>query len=188
MNKTKDMIADSFIQLLDEKAISKITVKDIVDRCSVNRNTFYYHFQDIPALCEYIWQQKIDALIQSHCRPDSPGEAVSVAVNFFTSHKTALLHIYKSLPRDVFLRYLNELALYLVGQYIETISADTPLTPQCREFVVRYYKCTMVGIFLDWLDSNMSYDLLSMALMIRDLRSESGRSMLEQLGQPTTQS
>jgi len=27
-------------------------LKDIVERCDLNRNTFYYHFQDIPSLFE----------------------------------------------------------------------------------------------------------------------------------------
>ena len=41
---TKEIIAKTFTELLDEKPMSKITVKDIVERCGVNRNTFYYHF------------------------------------------------------------------------------------------------------------------------------------------------
>ena len=39
---TKEIIAKTFTELLDEKPMSKITVKDIVERCGVNRNTFYY--------------------------------------------------------------------------------------------------------------------------------------------------
>lgn len=185
MNRTKDMIADAFGDLLDEKPISKITVKDIVDRCGINRNTFYYHFQDIPDLCEHIWKQKIDELIASHCRPDSPREALSVAVRFFTQHKTAMLHIYRSLPRDVFQRHLDQLAVYLVGEYIDTVSEDSAFTEAHRDFVVHYYKCVLVGICLDWLDSNMSYDMLKFGLLVFDLRSEAGRQMLEQMGIPS---
>lgn len=44
MNRTKQAIVNAFWELLDEKPLSKITVKDIVERCQVNRNTFYYHF------------------------------------------------------------------------------------------------------------------------------------------------
>ena len=40
--------------LLETKALSKITVQDIADACEINRNSFYYHFQDIPALIEEI--------------------------------------------------------------------------------------------------------------------------------------
>ena len=48
---TKEIIAKTFTELLDEKPMSKITVKDIVERCGVNRNTFYYHFKDINRFC-----------------------------------------------------------------------------------------------------------------------------------------
>ena len=50
MKKTKEIIIDAFWQLLEEKPFNKITVQNIVERCALNRNTFYYHFQDIPNL------------------------------------------------------------------------------------------------------------------------------------------
>lgn len=52
MNHTRAAIINAFWQLLDEKPYNKITVKNIVERCQVNRNTFYYHFHDIPELLE----------------------------------------------------------------------------------------------------------------------------------------
>ena len=54
MNRTKEAIVNAFWELLEEKPYNKITVKDIVDRCQINRNTFYYHFHDIPELLESI--------------------------------------------------------------------------------------------------------------------------------------
>lgn len=44
---TKKAIKTSFIKLLNQTAFDKITVKDIVKDCGVNRNTFYYHYQDV---------------------------------------------------------------------------------------------------------------------------------------------
>ena len=41
---TRKAIMTVFLNLLDERPLSKITVKDIVDACGINRNTFYYHF------------------------------------------------------------------------------------------------------------------------------------------------
>ena len=45
MKKTKETIIDAFWQLLEEKPFNKITVQNIVERCALNRNTFYYHGQ-----------------------------------------------------------------------------------------------------------------------------------------------
>ena len=42
MKKTKEIIIDAFWQLLEEKNFNKITVQNIVERCALNRNTFYY--------------------------------------------------------------------------------------------------------------------------------------------------
>ena len=41
---TRKAIMDSCLRLLEERPVDKITVKDIVEDCGINRNTFYYHF------------------------------------------------------------------------------------------------------------------------------------------------
>ena len=45
---TKAAIKATFISLLNKKPLNKITVKEIVEECGINRNSFYYHFDDIP--------------------------------------------------------------------------------------------------------------------------------------------
>ena len=47
---TRQAIQSSFCRLLAEKPLNKISVRDIVEDCGINRNSFYYHFQDIPTL------------------------------------------------------------------------------------------------------------------------------------------
>ena len=63
----KREIKNSFIKLLTERPISQITVKDIVEDCGVNRNSFYYHFQDIPSLLEEIIVEMTAKVIEN-CR------------------------------------------------------------------------------------------------------------------------
>ena len=50
---TKRAISASLKKILCEKNLSKITVQDIADDCGINRQTFYYHFQDIYDLMEW---------------------------------------------------------------------------------------------------------------------------------------
>lgn len=50
---TKRAISASLKKLLCEKKLNKITVQDIADDCGINRQTFYYHFQDIYDLVEW---------------------------------------------------------------------------------------------------------------------------------------
>ena len=53
---TKKAMASSLKKLLETKTLSKITVSDITDDCEINRHTFYYHFQDIYDLVEWIYR------------------------------------------------------------------------------------------------------------------------------------
>ena len=50
----KESNAYTFKDLLKEKPFNKITVNDIANKCDINRQTFYYHFQDIRDLIEWI--------------------------------------------------------------------------------------------------------------------------------------
>ena len=41
-------------ELMKRKSLEKITVSDIVQNCGLNRQTFYYHFQDKYDLVNWI--------------------------------------------------------------------------------------------------------------------------------------
>lgn len=44
--KTKQSIKESFIELVKEKGYNKVSVTDIVNKANINRNTFYFHYED----------------------------------------------------------------------------------------------------------------------------------------------
>ena len=51
---TRMVIRNSFLELLKEKPVSKITVKEICERSEINRATFYKHYQDSFDLMEQL--------------------------------------------------------------------------------------------------------------------------------------
>ena len=61
---TKAAIAQSFMKLLNKQTFDKITVKDIVDDCGINRNTFYYNYSDIYALVDEILQNEVNSIVE----------------------------------------------------------------------------------------------------------------------------
>ena len=63
---TKRAIRASFLKLLNERPLNKITVKDIVEDCGINRNSFYYHYPDIPALAEEIVRDEAARIVQEY--------------------------------------------------------------------------------------------------------------------------
>lgn len=43
----KEKIVYAFLEMTDKKGIDKITIKDLVEKCGISRQAFYYHFRDI---------------------------------------------------------------------------------------------------------------------------------------------
>lgn len=52
--RSKTMIRQAFLELLQEKPYEKITVTDITNRADLNRSTFYAHYPDVQGLIEEI--------------------------------------------------------------------------------------------------------------------------------------
>ena len=62
---TKMMLRDSFFDLMQEKPVGKITVKELCDKAGVNRATFYSHYTDIYALYEEIERDLAQTIMHS---------------------------------------------------------------------------------------------------------------------------
>ena len=61
---SKMVIKESFVQLLKEKNISKITIKELCELADVNRATFYAHYTDQYDLLEQIEQELMSGINQ----------------------------------------------------------------------------------------------------------------------------
>ena len=159
MDRTEQKIVQVFGDLLQEMPLNKITVRELVKRCGINRNTFYYHFQDIPSLLERILREWADQMFQNHGKPNSVLECIYLLVDYGERYRQAALHIYHSMSREVFVRNLEEVALYIVTEYVDSAAQDYSVQPVDRAVLIRYYKCTFVGVILDWFNDKMCYDL-----------------------------
>ena len=63
---TKKSLANALYQKMKVKPLDKITIKEIVDECGLNRQTFYYHFPDIFGLLEWMFQQDAEKLMKKY--------------------------------------------------------------------------------------------------------------------------
>lgn len=86
-NFIKKAIEASFLKLLNERPLSKITVKDVVTDCGINRNSFCYHFEDIPALMKSIMNEAFDELIEQQPVFTTLEECKKATIKFIVQNK-----------------------------------------------------------------------------------------------------
>ncbi len=175
---TKEILSNAFLALLEEKPYNKITVNNIVDRCHVNRNTFYYHFQDIPALTEYTVYAWADSLFKDEQDLSTPLSCILPFVEKCQERKTAILHIYRSVQRESFIRNLNRYTDYIIRKYLNLVAKDYIVPAEDLEVLIIFYKCTLSGILLYWMDQGMNYDLSAFSKKIFALFGPAGSNAL----------
>lgn len=155
-NFTKTAIQNSFIKLLDEKPVKDITVMDIVNDCGVSRNTFYYHFQDVPELVESIAREDADSIIRSNPEIGSVEDCVDAIINYFLHNRKAVLHLYKSMNRSVFEQYHWRVCEYAVTEYTDRAMKNASVSPEDRTAIIEYMKSVCFGVVTSWLESGLS--------------------------------
>ena len=175
-NFTKKAIKESFLKLLNERPLSKITVKDIVEDCEINRNSFYYHFQDIPCLIVDIVTEETDKLIAEYPDIDSLEVALDAAINFALQHRKAILHIFNSVSRDILESELLKICDHAIRSYIakhteELNVIDGKLTDSDRELTIKILVNFSFGLTIHWMIDNMNSDILDDFHRLLALRS-----------------
>ena len=160
---TKRAIRASFVKLLNEKPLKQITVKDIVDDCGVNRNTFYYHYQDISHLLESMVQEETDQLIEKYPTISSLDECLEAIISFALENKRAVMHIYRSVNRDLYEKSQWRVCEHTVNTYLDAIMEDRRISAADRRLIKEYMKSVCFGIVNNWLETGMQDDIRAMA-------------------------
>ena len=157
---TKDAIKQSFLKLLNSKPIDKITVKEIVQDCGINRNSFYYHFADIPSLMEEMFNDQADEFVSRSFSYENLYDSIMAAIAFSLENKTAILHVFNSPNRQFLDRYLNRVARRTVTGFFDNYTKGVKnISEEDREAIVMYYKSLLIGFVFDWINDGVQYDL-----------------------------
>ena len=157
---TKKAIENSFLKLLNEYPLSRITVKMIVEDCHINRNSFYYHFQDIPSLLEEVTIEYANQVLDAIPNDRTLGESIETVLTFVVSNKKALLHIWKSIKREIFEENLMRVCEYIINRYMTSLFSEIPLDQEELWLINNFLKCEIFGQITDWLNQNMSFDIV----------------------------
>ena len=157
MSNKKEKIMDAYIQLLDENPAKRVTVNSIVARCGVSRNTFYYYFPDIPSLVNEI-EAKWIKLIETE-ETTTIVDCLRPLAKYAEEHRAGLLHAYQNANVMHFRAGMNRLWDAIVRRYIELNGASSRSEEE-KTILIRFFKSAFIGMTVNWLDAEMSYDLL----------------------------
>ena len=177
-NFTRNAIKSSFLKLLNDRPLSQITVKDIVSDCGINRNTFYYYFEDIPKLIEEIVVDDAERIIREFPSIVLLEDCLHAMVDFSLKHKRAVLHIYNSVNRALYEQYLWKICEHTVKTYAETALHGRKINEADEQILIQYYGCVLFGVVSGWLHKGMNEDIRQTFKRIFELQKGTIEEML----------
>lgn len=151
---TKKAIAYTFKDLLKKKSFSKITVNDIAKRCDINRQTFYYHFQDIRDLVEWICIEEVDRILDMGSEYETWEEKFLSIFNLMEDEKVFIINIYHSVSVEVLRKNISRLVYPIIYDEISRMAKS--LNEEDKVFITNFYKYSFVSIVLNWIENNMN--------------------------------
>lgn len=164
--RTRQLIKDAFVELLEETDLQQITVNRLAERATINRVTFYLHFRDITDMLEKMADEMIDDIstIFSNTPTDHPfseedswkilenllqhiAEHANFYKNFLTSKKVPIF-------RDRLTMFLRESIVTKINES----GRRAQLTDIVKEDILIWYETSaLIGTIVSWLQNDMPY-------------------------------
>ena len=152
---TKEAFGRALKQLMNLKPIDKITVKDLVEICNVNRQTFYYHFDDVYDLLEWVFEEDANRVLPQEIVYEHWREDVMKYFNYLYASRSFSLNVYNSNSRPYMLKYIKERLSKCIYSFALIVCEGKNIDRADFDFVVDTYANCAVGYIIHWMDEGM---------------------------------
>ena len=161
---TKKILKETLLELLEEKPISKITIKEICDMSEMSRSTFYLHYQDQFMLLEDLENELIQNLLTTLGTLDSVINSMDGIIAF--------LRIIKSNPKTYkTLLCKSESKSFqekLISVVAEAVKARSPfnIDPQREDYIFTFIMFGSLNVITEWINNDFDMEEKELAELI----------------------
>jgi AcrR family transcriptional regulator len=167
--RTRKLLKESILALLTEKSFEEITIQDITDRASLNRVTFYLHYDNKMDLLQHASYEILDELVESyggHTIFSFPKGAHSIIQANF-EHLQKYQSFYKAvLGREGVLPFIRSLENYVYQSNLKRLreekGEDLEMTLE-RKILLHHLATGLVGIASWWMENDQPCSPAEMA-------------------------
>src|SRR5512139_755400 len=191
--RTRQMLRDALVSLIEEKGFEAITVQDIADRAGLNRATFYLHYRDKQELLVKSLRDAIDELVADiGASTDEQRQLISDEsprpIKAVFEHVAQHAHFYRVMMSAAGVPAFSAgVRGYMAEVTLHWLSALQPHPRQSRvplEIVANSLSWSLLGVLIWWLEHDLPHPPEYMAEQFRllitlDLRQVLGLEPLQ---------
>ncbi len=149
---TKNLLSGALKKTMKGKPLSKITVSMIVSECGVNRNTFYYHFDDIYDLLKWTLEQEAVEVVKNFDLLVNPEEAISFIIDYVDANNHIINCAYDSMGRAEMKRFFAADFYDMIRSIIDRVSAEigAVVEDDFKDFLTSFYTEALAGMLIKY--------------------------------------
>ena len=165
----KNIIASALLELCETKSLEALTVKQILEKSGVSRQTFYNHFIDKNDLIQYVYKEKIIPDFHDNNMNISFYDSLVIAFENMKKYhhfmKQACLMEGQNCLKDYIFNHCKEFDL----KWHQELYGDEPM-PESLRFATEYHATASSSMTLSWILSDMPVSCEEIAKMITEMR------------------
>lgn len=155
---TKKLIMTTFQEMLEELPFDKITVAALVKRAGISHNTFYYHYQDIYALLDAWFRQRVDSFVPANT-PIEWKSATKTMLRQCKAHPKTIYHVFDSLSRDHLERYIFSLTDDVFLKVVQQAAEGYPISDDRLRSIAAFCRHAYIGFVMHFFWNGMESDI-----------------------------
>lgn len=152
--QTKRQLTDSLKKLMESKPLNKISIREICEGCGVNRQTFYYHFEDIYDQVKWMFRDEIISVLKDFSHSSQWKEGLLILFRYIADNRTVCLCTLNSLGHEHMKRFFVDDISTIVRNAIVYFAAKLPeheIIKEYEDFLIKYYSSAIMGVLESWL-------------------------------------
>jgi AcrR family transcriptional regulator len=163
------VLKESFIELLEKKDISQISIKEICEDADINRATFYAHYSDQYDLLRKIENELLDninAYLAEYEKKNNNMSDVMLAERIFEYIKENARLCKLLLSERGDFSFQKQIMSLVYDTIIAELTDNNKIAKEDAEYVYSFTITGCVGIVQKWLDEDMKKSPQYMAEMV----------------------
>ena len=153
--RTEAVLIGTFKALMLKKPMNKITVSELVEECGINRNTFYYHFEDIRDMQRKMLRQDIEALFSRADLITDHDLIINSVLDYIEQNKVILKNMISCIGRaelDLFLNSNVNKPIYSLVCETEQ-KQNLSVGDEYKRFLADFFTRAVSGVLIDWIEN-----------------------------------
>ncbi len=178
-DRTKKTLAESLKKIMKQKPLNKISIRELVEDCALNRQTFYYHFKDIYDLVEWMFEQEAIRLLKENMTFLTWEDSCLYLLKYIEQNWEVCTSTLHSLGRSHLETFFYKDLYSILRSVIEEGASDLILQEKYKDFLAHFYTLSFASLLISWLKGEIKLGAEELIEMVSITISNNIRSALE---------